>query len=140
MVDYQDNTIDLSHLSDEVVPTKFNFLNIGNPTPKPSPQVQSILITPKKGGKPFKKTWTRNPAQKDMLALREEARRQAWRQELPTPVFPEGAVVVKAWFCRRPNNTHFINGDRAGPTKAGVVGSTEQQVLVRNGTCHDTRP
>jgi Holliday junction resolvase RusA-like endonuclease len=123
------NLVDLSTISDDEEPsesvkplvkprqcTTFRFIAKGNPTPKPSPLVKTILITPKKG-KPFKKTWTRNPAEKKMLALRDLARQQAESQNCGAPVFPSGPVGLKVWFCRRPNNTHFINGNRARPRK-----------------------
>ena len=127
--------VDLSQLTDDEeeneLPLIFHFLNIGNPVPKPSPKVQAVWITPKKGGKMFRKTWTRNPAQKEMVAFSDAVKEQAGRQGLITfPVFPEGTLAVKVWFCRRPNNTYFINGDRQRP-KSQLI---EKDIVMKPDT------
>lgn len=91
--------------------TCIRILMLGDPIPKPS-----VRRTSRGCG-------FYNPAAKDMKAFRAAAEEQISNEDKQPdflftgfPVFPAGVgVVARIWFCKRPPNTFFINGDRTRP-------------------------
>ena len=95
---------------------RFRVMTIGEPTPKPSPRFNTILVW--KGRHPTIKRWTNNPAEKTMLEARAEFQRQLASQTAATPPFPlipDKRVWIKVWFCKRPPDKLFVNRDRSRP-------------------------
>lgn len=109
----------------------FRLLFSGEPVPKPSPRFNAKFMGFKFGaGGPFKfsasasknqvpiiKRWINNPAEPKMKQVRDLAKHQLAGQlnHHHFPLINTSTVWIKLWFCKRPNNTYFINNDRQRP-------------------------
>ena len=118
------NTVDLTNNSDEeeaesqtLAPKQqYQLIFHGQPIPKPSPRARFKFKGFSRTGKPLIQTWIHNPAMTEMQTFAQGAREQLWEQHARSfPVFPNGAVALKVWFCCSPPLNHFVNKDRNRP-------------------------
>ena len=131
------DTVDLSFESDteeEGEPISLKLVAFGDPVPKPAPRVKSQVIgrgwNPKnRTGNSIVRSWAYNPACAEMNQFKATAKEQFLSQVPATvaglsafPVIKEGPVSIKIWVCKRPNQSYFINKDRARPRNELIVG------------------
>jgi len=118
--------VDLTNIADvddddddeiiDVTPLSYRVLSLSDPVPKPSPRCEAKFHGFSPTNKPIIRRWTRNPAEAKMKTLRETSRYQLESQNCTSfPVIIESTVWIRVWFCKRPNNTYFINNNRSRP-------------------------
>jgi hypothetical protein len=94
----------------------YHVLLLGDPVPKPSPRCYANFHGFSPTNKPIIHRWTRNPAKPKMNALAETTQNQLHAQNCTSfPVIKDSTVWIRLWFCKRPNNTYFINNNRTRP-------------------------
>ena len=127
---------------EQVYPSFYKLLCIGNPQPKPAPRFNYKF----KGFKPNTKqpiiqTWTRNEMSKEMKDFRTVTMEQLQEQIGTGGSFPiykkKSTVNIKIWFCRRPPDKCFTNGDRTRP-KGALLRSMENSTPHSIHICPDT--
>lgn len=110
--------IDLSLASDDEhqVPAKLTLSFLGPPIPKPSPRARFKFNGFNRMGKPVIQTWIHNPVTTEMKEYGRVAQEQLQKQNVKQfPVFPDGPVAMKVWFCCPPPLKYFVNKDRERP-------------------------